>query len=383
MVQFSIVIPTLNRCELLGKALRSAIEQEGPTHEVVVSNNSSTDGTEQLLGAEASPALRVVKTERQLSMVDHFEFALGHAHGDWILFLCDDDALVPGALAHLSQVIENRPDAEILRFRKATYCYDDGGEERGNFIRYRRAHANRVREVDTESMLRGVLSKFQSSMPRYLNCAVKRSLVEGIRAKHGRAFGEWAPDASGGILLLSERPVMLELGRIMMLWGKNLQSYGPGALINPQHYLGFLKQFACFEGGFSHTPYPELITVTNGTLDTIERTRLKLGERERSMEMDLVPYLKGMIEDAERYVSHGHDSYRDAIQVLRKDLNGRMKKSQRWREWRKGIQKRIKKFARSKVQGLQKELIIESPWGGHDFHDIYQAAQVFAKVSDI
>ncbi len=47
--RLTIVIPTVNRASLVGRALDSALAQTYDNLEIVVSNNGSTDGTRALL----------------------------------------------------------------------------------------------------------------------------------------------------------------------------------------------------------------------------------------------------------------------------------------------------------------------------------------------
>ncbi len=346
--------------------------------EVVVSNNHSTDETESVVRAFSSPKLRYFQTERTLSMVDHWEFILGKAEGEWVVFLCDDDALLPGAISYLSHVAKQHPDAEVMRYRKAIYCYGDGVEQDGNYIRFSKGTRDRVRVVDSRKMLEHQLTKMQGHTPRYLNCAVRRSLLERIRARHGRAFLEWAPDISGGLLLLANSTSFLELSRILMLWGKNSQSYGSGALINPAHLRQFMEQFDSFNGRFENTPYPDLLTISNSVLDTLERAKGLLGEDWRDTKTDLVPYLQALVKDLARYVERGHEEYREPIERVRADLRARLTRRKRLSIVRKSFQKRLKSEARRALPSLTRERIIKSPHEGQELRNIYDAAKVFA-----
>ena len=92
---FSIVMPTRNRAALLRFALQSALDQTFTDYEIVVSNNFSSDDTEKVIREVGGERVRYVRTDRVLPMHDSWDFALTQARGEWILFLCDDDALYP------------------------------------------------------------------------------------------------------------------------------------------------------------------------------------------------------------------------------------------------------------------------------------------------
>src|SRR5262245_3789097 len=95
---FSIVIPTRSRAHLLSHALQSALDQTFDDYEVVVSDNCSKDNTFQMVEALGNSRVRYVRPDRSLSMPDHWEFALDHAQGEYITYLCDDDAFSPTLL---------------------------------------------------------------------------------------------------------------------------------------------------------------------------------------------------------------------------------------------------------------------------------------------
>ena len=226
-------------------------------------------------------------------------------------------------------------------------------------------------------MLEQHLTKMRGHIPRYLNCAVRRSLIERIRSRHGRAFCDWAPDTSGGMLLLANSTSFLELSRILMLWGKNAQSYGSGALINPAHLRQFMEQFDSFNGRFENTPYPDLLTISNSVLDTLERTKGLLGEGWRDTKTDLVPYLQALLKDLARYAERGHEEYREPIERVRADLRARLTRRKRLRIVRKSLQRRLKSTARRALPSLTRERIIKSPHEGQELRNIYDAAKVF------
>jgi hypothetical protein len=92
----SIIIPLYNQqLRYFQEALESALAQTYPAVEVVVSDNHSTNDVPAWLAAQHDVRLRIVRPDRFLSMVEHFQFAADQAQGDWILYLCSDDYLYP------------------------------------------------------------------------------------------------------------------------------------------------------------------------------------------------------------------------------------------------------------------------------------------------
>ncbi len=94
----SVAIPTYNRHATLGRAVRSALGQTHADLEVVVSDDGSTDGTEELLRerlAAEDERLRVIRQPANLGMVANIEAAGRLARGDHVMLLADDDWLEP------------------------------------------------------------------------------------------------------------------------------------------------------------------------------------------------------------------------------------------------------------------------------------------------
>jgi glycosyltransferase involved in cell wall biosynthesis len=48
-LKFSLVIPTFNRKEFVSETIKSALAQEKPFSEIIVVDDGSTDGTEDLI----------------------------------------------------------------------------------------------------------------------------------------------------------------------------------------------------------------------------------------------------------------------------------------------------------------------------------------------
>jgi glycosyltransferase involved in cell wall biosynthesis len=89
---FSIVIPTRNRPELAAIAIKSVLRQDFQDFEVVVSDNSSPEDEpelEKVVAKTADSRVRYVRPPAELTMGEHWEFALGHARGEYVGYLTD------------------------------------------------------------------------------------------------------------------------------------------------------------------------------------------------------------------------------------------------------------------------------------------------------
>ena len=92
----SVIIPTLNRRNLLKRAVKSVLEQTMPTEEIIVVDNGSTDGTRSMIRS-SFPAVHCI-TEHKLGVSAARNRGISIAKGDWIAFLDSDDAWLPTKL---------------------------------------------------------------------------------------------------------------------------------------------------------------------------------------------------------------------------------------------------------------------------------------------
>lgn len=92
----TIAIPTFNRANgFLKQALQSAISQTYGHLEIIVSDNCSTDHTEQLVTGYNDNRIRYIKHPRNIGAANNFNCCVHQAKGDYFLLLHDDDLIDP------------------------------------------------------------------------------------------------------------------------------------------------------------------------------------------------------------------------------------------------------------------------------------------------
>jgi glycosyltransferase involved in cell wall biosynthesis len=106
----SVVMPTHERPALLDRAARSVLDQAGVEVELVVVDDASADDTAEATARLAEdPRVVVVRNERSLGPSGARNAGIARARGDFLAFVDDDDAVLPGALARLVGVLEADP----------------------------------------------------------------------------------------------------------------------------------------------------------------------------------------------------------------------------------------------------------------------------------
>lgn len=97
-VEASVVIPTHNRADLLERTLRSALDQRGVRHEVIVVDDGSADTTPAFLEGLTDPRLRTVRHDVAQGVARARNAGIAAARAPWVAFLDDDDLWAPTKL---------------------------------------------------------------------------------------------------------------------------------------------------------------------------------------------------------------------------------------------------------------------------------------------
>ena len=110
----TVVIPTWNRSADVVEAVTCALAQEGPSLEVVVVDDGSTDGTAEALAARfpGEPRLRVLR-QANGGTARARNTGIDAARGRYTALLDSDDRWLPGHLAAQVETLERAPDAAL------------------------------------------------------------------------------------------------------------------------------------------------------------------------------------------------------------------------------------------------------------------------------
>jgi glycosyltransferase involved in cell wall biosynthesis len=112
----SIGIPTYNRADtFLRQALKSALSQTYPNIEVIVSDNCSTDNTEEVVKSFNDPRIRYFKQKVNIGSVPNANFCVQQAKGDYFLLHHDDDLIDPDFVETCMNVVNHSTDIGIIR----------------------------------------------------------------------------------------------------------------------------------------------------------------------------------------------------------------------------------------------------------------------------
>lgn len=116
----SVCIPTFNRRQYIGEAICSILEQVDPEWssaiEICISDNASTDGTEDLVAEIQKRTLVKInysRNEKNIGADSNFLRVVSLASGEYCWFMGSDDIALPGSLNIIIQEIKSNHDIYI------------------------------------------------------------------------------------------------------------------------------------------------------------------------------------------------------------------------------------------------------------------------------
>ena len=112
--KISVCMATRNGERFIGEQLASILPQLGPDDELVISDDSSTDRTLEIIRGFIDPRIRLLEGNTFFSPVFNFENALRHATGDVIALSDQDDVWLPDKVATIRERFAVKPSQVYL-----------------------------------------------------------------------------------------------------------------------------------------------------------------------------------------------------------------------------------------------------------------------------
>jgi len=106
----SVITPTFNRSETVGRAVKSVAAQTFDGYEHIVVDDGSTDDTEQVLTEYDDDRLTYIRLETNQGPAAALNRGIDVATGDYISFLDSDDVYHPNRLAVTVDALERQTD---------------------------------------------------------------------------------------------------------------------------------------------------------------------------------------------------------------------------------------------------------------------------------
>jgi glycosyltransferase involved in cell wall biosynthesis len=101
MPSISIITPVWNGLPYINDCIASVLSQEFQNWELLIGDNSSTDGTSEYLASLTDPRIRVFKHDTNLGISNNLNFLFSKANAPIAHILCADDYFRPNGLSNV------------------------------------------------------------------------------------------------------------------------------------------------------------------------------------------------------------------------------------------------------------------------------------------
>lgn len=138
----SVIIPNWNGAHYLPTCLDSLRRQTYPAIEIIVADNASSDGSQELLG-HSYPEVRLVSLEENLGFAGAANAGIRAARGEIIALLNNDTEADPHWVAELVRALAQHPDAGSAASKMLLFDRRDTFHSAGDSFRTDGLPANR------------------------------------------------------------------------------------------------------------------------------------------------------------------------------------------------------------------------------------------------
>lgn len=185
---FSIVLPTKDRVLLLEPLIKSILDQDFKDFELIISDNSDTEETQDLLTRFQDKRINNTRTGG-LKMADNWDQSIKLASGKYMLLFSDKMLIKKGALKYLHNYLENNP-AECVTWDLDISC----DKEKVFFKSSQLDHKSKINSKELIKKI--ILSDYHSYdvAPFHCNSCISVKLLNKIRSQSGRISHQLNPD---------------------------------------------------------------------------------------------------------------------------------------------------------------------------------------------
>ena len=234
-IKYSVLVPTYNKLEYLKYTIESVLTSNYQNFELIISNDFSTDGTEEYLSTINDNRVKIIKPPIKLTVTENYEFMLNFAKGEWVTILGDDDGLLPSFFEKLDKFLHAFKNVKLIHTKPAFYYWEDVDDYYGprvcdyqNFF-----ETPKIRNSKKALLMALAGLSLRTNLPMiYTSGLVKMELVSEIKKKSaGFFFHSAIPDYYSMIALLYETKTYLEINEPIFWVGTSKKSGGRGTKV--------------------------------------------------------------------------------------------------------------------------------------------------------
>ena len=201
MSRFQVIIPVLNAEKTLRHTLQTLADLPNDNVSFLISNNSSTDSTPDILEdfRARDSRFQIIKTEQTLPLKDSLEFAMSQSTGDYLMVIGGDDGLYTGCIEVAEEALRQHPQAKAVAHRRSFLLWPDVPDHCGTpgfppgGLRISAANTFDLRNA-REDLRQQALSIIHCPTPAPYQGWVSKEIVNRIRSRVGRVFAHYVTD---------------------------------------------------------------------------------------------------------------------------------------------------------------------------------------------
>lgn len=146
---FSVCVPCFNHGGYVGETIRSVLRQDFADFEIVVSDNTSTDNSRDVVRACSDPRIKLLENRYNIGFAPNLQRVTAAARGRFIILLSSDDLMRPGALRRYADIfIQQGVRAEQTVITSACNVIDERGDVAG--VKYKSSESPRIIETPAD-----------------------------------------------------------------------------------------------------------------------------------------------------------------------------------------------------------------------------------------
>lgn len=380
----TLIIPVKDRKEYLYHTLRTCMAQDYQNFEVIVADDASTDGTQDMVRNLAQSDSRITLIDRpvRIGMRDNFEDALSRIKEGYVMAMGGDDGILPSGILRMVRIFQ-QTGTELLTWCPPEYAYPIECWPNGHFSIYYRKGSYWVDSkeyLERQTKILAYINDKECPM-FYVKGAAHISLIEKVksRSKDGRFYSCPTPDGYSGIVLSGEVEKFYFSEEPFSIYGVSPSSQGIVYTKKDKNSVESSKEFFKFSQGhtmhrvLAFQPYSPLLSLM--TVDYLMTAKDLPGWSGHFPEIDFKEVIRKGIGEIAR-------SYDDEKIMRELFILEEIAKLHNLSDFYHGCLKDMKKFAYSRMDyktAITKERLYIDVLS-LDIHNIFDAAYAAQNV---
>lgn len=211
---FSVIIPTKDRPELLRDAISSVLLQNFDDYELIVSDNFNDERTANVVNEfKNNKHLNYIRTDKEMNMPDHWEFATKKAKGIYILILTDRSFLRQGSLRDIyNSISESEKDVSVCFWNHGHY------DEKSKILFGEKEQAG-TKFLKSKDLIKDFSQTLSACfLPKPCYGCYRRDFAQKIRQNIGRLYLPISPDYTSAFLFLAYSDFVMYIPRTLFFF---------------------------------------------------------------------------------------------------------------------------------------------------------------------